>query len=383
MVPYANLVYFLLLSILFLPIILYGLRGKRIHTYSTIIGWILILLIFKNDLNQLLFFICFTLFELLIVISYKNYRKSKNHSMVYYILIALALFPLILTKIQPFLFSQSIFGFLGISYVTFKTVQIVVEIRDGLIKELSIMEFLQFFLFFPTFTSGPIDRYRRFEKDMSQDDYAPGEYKELLFNGIHLIFRGFLYKFILAYAINLYILSNVYLQEKLFLLKLLYMYAYSFYLFFDFAGYSAFAIGLSYLLGVHTPPNFNHPFISKNIKDFWNRWHMTLSFWFRDYIYMRLVFLLRKKKIIQNRYTISYIAYFTLFFLMGLWHGLALHFIVYGIYHAFLIISYDLFERKIKTKKLIPRSKLTEILSIIITFHFICFGFLIFSGKLF
>lgn len=382
MVPYGNLIYFLLLIILFIPIVLYGLKGKKIKTYSTIVGWILVLLIFKNDLNQLLFFICFTIFELLIVIFYKNYRKDKNSSMLFYTLIGLSILPLILTKIQPFILTHSILGFLGISYVTFKTVQILIEIRDGLIKDLSMMEFLQFFLFFPTFTSGPIDRYRRFVNDYDHD-YAPDEYKVLLLNGINLIFRGFLYKFILAYAINLYILSNVYLHEKLFILKLLYMYAYSFYLFFDFAGYSAFAIGVSYLLGIHTPQNFNRPFISRNIKDFWNRWHMTLSFWFRDYIYMRLVFLLRKKKIIQNRYTISYIAYFTLFFLMGLWHGLELHYIVYGIYHAALIIGYDLFERKIKSKKLIPRSKFTDILSIIVTFHFICFGFLIFSGTLF
>ena len=75
-----------------------------------------------------------------------------------------------------------------------------------------------------------------------------------------------------------------------------YMYAYSLYLFFDFAGYSAFAIGFSYLLGVHTPENFNRPFLSRNIKEFWTRWHITLSFWFRDFIYMRFLLTAFKKK---------------------------------------------------------------------------------------
>ncbi|MFF3023736.1 D-alanyl-lipoteichoic acid biosynthesis protein DltB [Gottfriedia sp. NPDC057948] len=382
MTPYGNLLYFIILMLLFLPIIICGLRGKKITFYSTLVGWTLILLIFKDDVKQLLFFICFTIFQSVLVINYRKYREKYNNPRVFYFLIALTLLPLILTKVQPFFISKSIIGFLGISYVTFKTIQLLIEIRDGLIKSLTVFEFLQFFLFFPTFTSGPIDRYRRFEKDF-KNSFEAGEYKRFLFNGINLIFRGFLYKYIIAHAINLYIISNVYLHEDLFVLKLLYMYAYSFYLFFDFAGYSAFAVGVSFLLGVQTPQNFNKPFLSRNIKDFWNRWHMTLSFWFRDYVYMRLVFFLQKKKIIKNRYVISYISYFTLFFLMGLWHGLALHFIVYGIYHAILIICYDLFERKNKEKKLIPRTKFTDILSIIITFHFICFGFLIFSGTLF
>ncbi len=76
------------------------------------------------------------------------------------------------------------------------------------------------------------------------------------------------------------------------------MYAYSMYLFFDFAGYSAFAVGVSYLLGVQTPMNFNKPFAARNIKEFWNRWHMTLSFWFRDYVFMRFVFWVNKKEMV-------------------------------------------------------------------------------------
>nr|MBR9646425.1 hypothetical protein [Streptococcus sp. 11-4097] len=91
-------------------------------------------------------------------------------------------------------------------------------------------------------------------------------------------------------------------------------------LFFDFAGYSAFVIGISYMMGIKTPENFNKPFLSRNIKDFWNRWHMSSSFWFRDFIYMRFVFFATKKKLIKNRYTISYIGAFLNFFIMGIWH---------------------------------------------------------------
>ncbi len=106
-----------------------------------------------------------------------------------------------------------------------------------------------------------------------------------------------------------------------------YMYAYTFYLFFDFAGYSAFAVGFSYLFGIHTPENFNRPFLSRDIRDFWNRWHMSLSFWFRDHIYNRFVFTALKNKWFKDRYTASYVGYVITMALMGLvaWHSLALH----------------------------------------------------------
>lgn len=161
------------------------------------------------------------------------------------------------------------------------------------------------------------------------------------------------------------------------------MYLYSLYLFFDFAGYSNFAIGFSYIMGIKTPENFNLPFMSRNIKDFWNRWHMSLSFWFRDYVYMRFAFMMQKKKWIKNRFTISYLGYLLLFLLMGVWHGLELHYIVYGLYHALLIISFDWFERKNKKYSFWKKNKWTHAIAIVITFHFICFGFLIFSGRLF
>src|SRR5437870_10707770 len=86
-----------------------------------------------------------------------------------------------------------------------------------------------------------------------------------------------------------------------------YMYAYSLYLFFDFAGYSAFAIGFSYLFGIHTPENFNKPFLARNIRDFWNRWHMTLSFWLRDHVYMRFVMAATKGRWFKGRYAASHI----------------------------------------------------------------------------
>ncbi|TKI82181.1 D-alanyl-lipoteichoic acid biosynthesis protein DltB, partial [Bacillus wiedmannii] len=151
-----------------------------------------------------------------------------------------------------------------------------------------------------------------------------------------------------------YFMDPAFAQQDTILSNMIYMYSYSLYLFFDFAGYSSFVIGVSYMMGIKTPENFNKPFISRNIKDFWNRWHMSLSFWFRDFIYMRFVFFATKKKLIKNRYTISYIGAFLNFFIMGIWHITGEHvyqYIIYGLYHAALFILFDIFERKNKKHK--------------------------------
>ena len=124
-----------------------------------------------------------------------------------------------------------------------------------------------------------------------------------------------------------------------------YMYGYSLYLYFDFAGYSAFAVGVSYLLGIHTPENFNRPFRAGNIKDFWNRWHISLSTWFRDHVYMRFMLAATKGRWFTGKYTASYLGLFLTFGLMGLWHGIEPYYLLYGLYHGTLLVGHDLFTR--------------------------------------
>lgn len=379
MTPYENLPYFLIIGILLIPVIILGLLGKRSNLLNSIVGLIGLGLSFFNQPNQLICLVGFIFWQSILTFLYLRYRSQKNNASVFYLLVVLAILPLFMVKFAI----SSILGFLGISYITFKVVQIIIEIRDGLIKELTIPKYLQFLLFFPSFSSGPIDRYRRFEKDLVKKSYTNDEYLDFLYLGIHRIFLGFLYKYIIAYLIHFNVLYNPYLQPNSLKLWTLYMYAYSMYLFFDFAGYSHFVIGVSAFFGVKIPENFNLPFISKNMKDFWNRWHMTLSFWFRDYVYMRFIFLITKNKWIKNRYTSSAIGYLLLFLLMGLWHGFELHYIVYGLYQAILMIGYEWFDRNNKKHKWIPKNKFWECVSIVITFNCVCFGFLIFSGKLF
>ena len=198
---------------------------------------------------------------------------------------------------------------------------------------------------------------------------------------MHHFFRALLYKFILAALIERHWLKLAAGSDSVGAL-FSYMYAYSFYLFFDFAGYSAFAIGISYLFGVHTPENFSRPFLARNIRDFWNRWHITLSFWFRDHVYMRFLLAAARGKWFSSMHTAAILGYFLAFGLMGLWHGIEPHYIIYGLYQATLLSAFHVYSSRKKDRGRLRASPLRRALAVFITFQFVAFGLLIFSGRI-
>ncbi len=309
-------------------------------------------------------------------------RKRRQSRLAFYLALFLSLLPLLAAKFLLLFRSDYPLFFLGLSYVTFRSLDVIIGVHDELITSLPPIQYLTFLLFFPTISSGPIDRYRHFSEDW-QRDRTRQEFLADLDGATHRIFTGFLYKFILAALIKQYWLDPT--SQGADLLNIgSYMYAYTFYLFFDFAGYSAFAVGFSYLFGIHTPENFNRPFLARDIRDFWNRWHMSLSFWFRDHIYNRFVFAAVKGKWFKNRYAASYLGYILTMGLMGFWHGLALQYIVYGFYHGVLLAVTAWLDRRYKGNKLLnDNSFIWQASSILITFHLIAVGLLIFSGRLF
>lgn len=384
MTAYGSFYFFAIVGILLIPTIIAGLKGKMLRKYNAVLTLVMLAIIFSDKPTQAIMLAAFIIWQYALIKGYLLLRKQKNSTLTFCVAVILSILPLILAKVAPFVPELHFIVFAGMSYVTFRAVQMVFEVRDNLIKELSFFNFWEFVLFFPAISSGPIDRYRRFQKDIQKPPSAE-EYQKLLYTGLNRIFQGFLYKFIIAHLITTYLVKAVFANQDTLLSNVIFMYATSMQLFFDFAGYSAFVIGISYMMGIKTPENFNKPFLSRNIKDFWNRWHMSLSFWFRDFIYMRFVFFATKKKLIKNRYTISYIGAFLNFFIMGIWHiqGSAIaQYVIYGLYHAALFILFDIFERKNKKHKFWPNNKFTHVLAIVITFHVVCFGFLIFSGHL-
>jgi membrane protein involved in D-alanine export len=291
----------------------------------------------------------------------------------------LTLLPLVAARFLPLAIPGAQVGFLGMSYVTFRSLDVIFGIRDRLIVSLPASEFFAFLFFFPAISSGPIDRYRRFRQDWNRPR-RPGEFWTDLDGAVHRIFTGFLYKFLLAALIKTYWIDR--LAAGGLLSTLAYMYGYSLYLYFDFAGYSAFAVGVSYLLGIHTPENFNRPFLARNVKDFWNRWHISLSTWLRDHVYMRFLLAATKGRWFGGKHTASYLGLFLTFGLMGLWHGIEPYYLLYGLYHGSLQVGYDVFARWNKSRQVWGSGPLWRAAGTVVTFHLVCLGFLLFSGKI-
>ncbi|MCH3921630.1 D-alanyl-lipoteichoic acid biosynthesis protein DltB [Limosilactobacillus sp.] len=386
---YGTPVYFIYLILAILPLGIGLYFGKRFGWYEALISFIFIFLMFDGaSWRQGISLIAYVIWETCLVMYYHHYRQQNNAAGVFYLFTALSIAPLVVVKLTPAMVGHnSLLGFLGISYLTFRATGTIIESRDGMVKDISAWKFIRFMLFMPTLTSGPIDRYRRFAKDYAKVP-SREDYLALVNKGTFYLFLGFLYKFVIGY----YFGQRIYpMFERMAMMQpsmlswsmLGVMYSYGFYLFFDFAGYSLFAVAISYFMGVRSPMNFKQPFKSKNIKEFWNRWHISLSFWFRDYIFMRFVFLATKKHWFKNRNTLSATAYMLNMVLMGFWHGITWYYILYGFIHGLALVINDWWLRyKRKHLKNLPHNKLTTGVAIFITFNFVMFTFLIFSGFL-
>ncbi|MBM7616596.1 membrane protein involved in D-alanine export [Weissella uvarum] len=398
MQPYADPMYFGYLILGLIPIVIGLFFGRRFQIYEAVFSFVFILLMFAGPKwPQFYALVGYIIWQTALVQWYQYYRRNKDGNWTFYIMVALAILPLVIVKLHP-VFNQgkaSIIGFLGISYLTFKSVGMLMEMRDGVLKHAKVWSTLRFLLFMPTLSSGPIDRYSRFEKDY-ENAPSRSEYVDYVQSAVWNIMLGFFYKFIVAYMIQTFLLTRFQMSAMahggFFNLPTIgVMYSYGFYLFFDFAGYSLFAIAISKLMGINTPINFNKPFMAKNMKDFWNRWHMTLSFWFRDYVFMRLVLVLTRNKVFKNRNVTSSVAYLVDMLVMGFWHGVTWWYILYGFLHAMGLIVNDWWLRQKKQKNLarkkaglapLPSNWFTQGVAIFITFNFTMFTFLIFSGFL-
>lgn len=389
MIPYTSFLYFGISLYALLPAAFFGFF-KRFWKAWLVLATLLMLVVQYSDLNRargnalpVIFVVLgYAILQYLIALLFLKIRQRGVNRWALYGAISLSILPLAVEKIATLSQTHSLFVFLGISYITFRSVDVLLGVQDKLIKEIKPLQYLTFLLFFPTISSGPIDRYRRFAQDWSKERTRE-EIVQDLDGGVRRIFTGFLYKFILAVLIKQYWLDPAAAGAG-FLNTLSYMYAYFFYLFFDFAGYSAFAIGFSYIFGIHTPENFNSPFLSRDIRDFWNRWHMSLSFWFRDHIYNRFTFAALKGKWFKDNQTASSLGFMLTMGLMGVWHGLAWHYIVYGLYHGALLVITNWLDKKYKGNRLLnDNGFFWRALSIVITFHLVAFSLLIFSGRLF
>ena len=365
--------FFLLLFVVLLIGFAVNFFEKRKDYYILVLSLLFAGAIYGKSRAMIVYLISFVIYQYFLVFIVQRIETKRLKPLVF-----LSIFPLVINKVFA-LTSLHLLAFIGISYMSFKTIQIMLEISDGLIKEkISIKDYLQFFLFFPTVSAGPIDRSRRFLKEINEV-MSRKEYLELAGNGVYRIVLGLLYKVVLSTYVYQMLLALNNTGTVVYSIK--YMYLYTLYLFFDFAGYSLMAVGSSNILGIQTPMNFNKPFLSVDIKDFWTRWHITLSTWLRDFVFSRVLMQVIRKKWFKNRLHNATYAYMVNMLVMGFWHGLSVSYIVYGFYHGVLMAGFEVYQKKSTFYKKNKNKNWYKLLSWFVTMNLVMIGFFIFSGE--
>jgi len=365
--------FFLLLFVVLLIGFVVNFFEKRKDYYILALSLLFAGAIYGKSRAMIVYLLAFIVYQYFLVFLAQRIEAKWLKPLVF-----LSILPLVINKVFA-LTSLHLLAFIGISYMSFKTIQIMLEISDGLIKEkVSVKDYLQFLLFFPTVSAGPIDRSRRFLKEINEV-MPRKEYLELAGDGVYRIVLGLLYKIVLSTYVYQMLLALNNTGTVVYSIK--YMYLYTLYLFFDFAGYSLMAVGSSNILGIQTPMNFNKPFLSVDIKDFWTRWHITLSIWLRDFVFSRVLMQVIRKKWFKNRLHNATYAYMVNMLVMGFWHGLSVSYIVYGFYHGVLMAGFEVYQKKSNFYKKNKNKNWYKLLSWFVTMNLVMVGFFIFSGE--
>ena len=365
--------FFLLLFVVLLIGFVLNYFGKRRDYYILSLSILFAGAIYGKSKSMVVYLLAFIIYQYVLVFIAQRMDSKRLKPLV-----MLSILPLVVNKV--FAITQlHLLAFIGISYMSFKTIQIMLEISDGLIKEkISVKDYLQFLLFFPTVSSGPIDRSRRFLKEINEV-MPRKDYLELAGDGIYRIVLGLLYKVVLSTYVYQILLALSNTGTVVYSIK--YMYLYTLYLFFDFAGYSLMAVGSSNVLGIQTPMNFNKPFLSIDIKDFWTRWHITLSTWLRDFVFSRVLMQVIRKKWFKNRLHNAVYAYMVNMLVMGFWHGISVSYIAYGFYHGVLMSGFEIYQKKSNFYKQHKNKTWYKLMSWFVTMNLVMVGFFIFSGE--
>ena len=365
--------FFLLLFVVLLIGFVVNFFEKRKDYYILALSLLFAGAIYGKSRAMIVYLLAFIVYQYFLVFLAQRIEAKRLKPLVF-----LSILPLVINKVFA-LTSLHLLAFIGISYMSFKTIQIMLEISDGLIKEkISIKDYLQFLLFFPTVSAGPIDRSRRFLKEINEV-MPRKDYLELAGDGVYRIVLGLLYKVVLSTYVYQMLLALSNTGTVIYSIK--YMYLYTLYLFFDFAGYSLMAVGSSNILGIQTPMNFNKPFLSVDIKDFWTRWHITLSTWLRDFVFSRVLMQVIREKWFKNRLHNATYAYMVNMLVMGFWHGLSVSYIVYGFYHGVLMAGFEVYQKKSNFYKKNKNKNWYKLLSWFVTMNLVMVGFFIFSGE--
>ena len=300
----------------------------------------------------------------------KQIEKSKKKKLFLILALLYNIIQLLVFKYTDFFIENinNIFNFsiglmriampIGISFFTFQALGYVIDIYNGKVKSSkSLLNFMTYICLFPQLVAGPIVRYADVDKELVNRETSYSKFAE----GIKRFVIGLSKKVLIANVLGEFAKSMI---EETVLSAWLKPLAFTLQIYFDFSGYSDMAIGLGLMLGFSFKENFNYPLIASSITDFWRRWHMSLSSFFKDYVYIPLGGnRVSKLKWIRN--------IFIVWFLTGFWHGASWNFIIWGLYFGFILLIEKLFLGKYIEK--------TKVFKHIYTVFIVVISFFIFN----
>lgn len=264
----------------------------------------------------------------------------------------------------------------GISFFTFQSLSYTIDVYRGNLKPLNrLLDYAFYVSFFPQLVAGPIVRAVDFIPQIKKPLIIT---KEMFGMGIYYIISGLFKKAIVSDYISVNFVERIFDNPTLYsgAENLLGIYGYALQIYCDFSGYSDMAIGIALLLGFRFNINFDSPYQSASITEFWRRWHISLSTWLRDYLYISLGGN-RKGKIRQL------INLMITMVLGGLWHGASLNFVIWGTFHGIGLVFHKLIMQIRGRKPGLKSNALLRIGGIIVTFHFVCFTWIFFRSASF
>mgnify|MGYP001167322530 FL=1 len=262
----------------------------------------------------------------------------------------------------------------GISFFTFQSLSYTIDVYRGRIQPLDrLLDYAFYISFFPQLVAGPIVRARDFIPQIRKPLFVSVE----MFNkGIFFIICGLFKKAVISDYIGVNFVERIFANPQLYsgVENLMGVYGYAMQIYCDFSGYSDMAIGIALLLGFHFNINFDSPYQSASITEFWRRWHISLSSWLRDYLYIPLGGNRsgRVRQLINLMITML---------LGGLWHGDSLNFLLWGGFHGLALVCHKLW-RDIRKKDKADQSKgFFRFMGVLVTFHFVCFTWIFFRHQ--
>lgn len=262
----------------------------------------------------------------------------------------------------------------GLSFYTFQGLSYAIDhFRNPDRKARSFADVLAYISFFPTIMAGPIMREQDFFPQLEE---RPND-RRAFNDGMALILSGLFKKVALATYLSEHVVDPFFRDPESYSsgVALVGIYAYSIQIFLDFSGYSDLAIGIGRLMGFNLPQNFNSPYRALNLQDFWHRWHISLSRWLRDYLYIPLG---------GNRRGNRYVNLTITMVIGGIWHGNSINFLIWGFFHGMglvIVHAFGQLKKKFSISTESHHSKLLSILSWLLTFHFVTLLWVFFRAK--